>query len=206
MQPGAIASTAASGLAAHPFSHAQYTIKRPFWSFLGRRFHVYAPDGSLVAFVKHPLLKLRGEFTIFADESETRPIMLVRSRAVIALNMAHDVIDSATQQPIGSIRSRGLKSILRDTWDILDASDQPVGLVQEDGMALVRRFFPILPSHHHIELGGQTVAKIDQVFRFFVKEFTLDVSMGGGRIDPRFAIACAVLALMAESNREASGG
>ena len=191
-------------MSAPSFSHAQYTVKRPFWSFLGRRFHVYAPDGSLVAFVKHPVFKLRGEFTIFADESETRPLMIVRSRSVIALNMAHDVFDAGTQQPLGSIRSRGLKSIVRDTWDILDAADQPIGLMQEDGAAMVRRFFPILPSHHHIELGGQIMARIDQVFRFFVKEFTLDLTPGQGRIDPRFALACTMLALMAESAREAS--
>jgi hypothetical protein len=197
---------ASTAMSAPAFSHAHYTVKRPFWSFLGRRFHVYAPDGSLVAFVKHPLLKLKGEFTIFADESEARPLMVVRNRAILSLNMAHDVFDAATQQRLGAIRSRGLKSILRDTWDILDASDQPVGLMQEDGMAILRRFFPILRSHHHIELGGVTVAKIDQVFRFFIKEFTLDLSMAAGRVDPRFAVACAVLALMAESNREAQSG
>ncbi len=192
-----------TGMAAPTFSHAHYTVKRPFFSILGRRFHVYAPDGSLVAFVKHPLLKLRGEFTIFADESETRPLLVVRSRSIVALNMAHDVFDAATQFKLGSIRSRGLKSIVRDTWDLLDQGDQPVGLMQEDGAAWFRRFFPILPSHHHIELGGQPVAKIDQVFRFFTKEFTLDLSAGMGRIDPRFAIACTMLALMAETNREA---
>lgn len=195
-----------SGMSAPPFSHPYYTVKRPFWSFLGRRFHVYAPDGSLVAFVKHPLLKLKGEFTIFADESETRPLLVVRNRSIVALNMAHDVFDAATQQKLGTIRSRGLKSIVRDTWDLLDGGDQPAGLMQEDGMALVRRFFPLLPSHHHIELGGQTVARIDQVFRFFVKEFTLDVSPGQGRFDARFAIACTMLALMAETAREAASG
>lgn len=187
-------------------AQAHYTVRRPFWSFLGRRFHVFAPDGSLVAFVKHPLLKLRGEFTIFADEAETRPLMVVRNRAVLSLNMAHDVFDAATQQKLGSIRSRGLKSIVRDTWDLLDDNDQPVGLMQEDGMSLVRRFFPLLPSHHHIELGGQVVAKIDQVFRFFIKEFTVDLSMSAGRVDPRFALACTMLALMAESAREESRG
>jgi uncharacterized protein YxjI len=195
-----------AAMSAPVFSHPQYTIKRPFWSFLGRRFHVFAPDGSLVAFVKHPVFKLRGEFTIFADESETRPLMVVRSRSVVALNMAHDVFDAGSQERLGSIRSRGLKSIVRDTWDILDANDQPIGLMQEDGAAMLRRFFPILPSHHHIELGGQTVARIDQQFRFFVKEFTLDVTPGAGRVDPRFAIACTMLALMAESAREAASG
>lgn len=205
MQPGAMVPMGGAAMSAPVFSHAYYTIKRPFWSFLGRRFHVYAPDGSLVAFVKHPVFKLKGEFTIFADESERQPLMVVRSRSVISLNMAHDIFEANSQQRIGSIRSRGLKSLFRDVWDVLDPNDQPVGLVQEDSNALLRRFFPILPSHHHIELQGQLVARIDQQFRFFVKEFTLDLSPGQGRVDPRFAIACTMLALMAESAREAAG-
>ena len=46
------------------------------------------------------------------------------------------------------------------------------------------------------------VGRIKQVFRFFVKEFTLDLTMSQGRIDTRFAMACAILALMAETRRE----
>ncbi len=196
---------ARGGLAIQPFAHPTYTIKRPFWSLLGRKFHVFAPDGSLVCFVKHPLLKLRQEFTLFADESESQPLLTIRSRQVVALNRCLDVLDARTGERVGTIRSRGLKSIVRDTWDILDPSDQPVGLMQEDGAALLRRMFPILTGKWHIELHQQEVAKVTQVFRFFVKEFTLDLSMNQGRVDARFAIACALLALMAESAREASG-
>jgi uncharacterized protein YxjI len=191
-----------TGLVASPFAHARYVIKRPFFSFLGRTFHVFAPDGTPVMYVKHPILKLRGEFTIYTDETERVPLLTIRNRAVVAVNMAHDVIDARSGERTGSIRSRGLRSLFRDTWDILDERDQPVGLMQEDGAAMLRRFFPILTSKHHIELGGEVVARIRQVFRWFVKEFELDLSMGQGKIDPRFAVACALLALMAESRRE----
>ncbi|WP_437576060.1 hypothetical protein [Sorangium sp. So ce887] len=203
MQPATSMGPAAyGGLAVQPFAHPTYTIKRPFWSLLGRKFHVYAPDGSLVCFVKHPLLKLRQEFTLFADESESQPLLTIRSRQVIALNRCLDVLDARTGERVGTLRSRGLKSLLRDTWDILDPSDQPVGLMQEDGAALLRRMFPLLTGKWHIELQQQEVAKVTQVFRFFVKEFTLDLSMNQGRVDARFAIACALLALMAETARE----
>ena len=193
-----------TGLAAGPFAHPRYTIKRPFFSFLGRKFHVYAPDGSLVMFIKHPLLKMRQEFTIYTDESESTPLLTIKARAIIALNMAMDVFDARTGEKVGTVRTRGLKSILRDTWDILDANDQVVGMMQEDGAAILRRFFPLLTSKHHVELGGTTVTQIRQIFRFFVKEFELDLSMSQGRIDPRFAVACAMLCLMAETRREQS--
>jgi uncharacterized protein YxjI len=186
------------------FAYQQYTIKRPILSFLGRKYYVYAPDGSLILFLKHPLMKLRGEFTMYTDESETTPLLVVRARSVLALNMAHDVFDAVTGEKTGSIRSRGMKSLIRDTWDILDANDQVVGLMEETGFAMLRRFIKFLPGQHKIELQGQLVATLKQTFRFFSKEEVLDLSPGGNRIDHRFGIACALLALMKESAREAS--
>jgi len=182
--------------------HSSLTVKRPFWSLLGRKFHVFSPEGALVAFVKHPLLKLKMEFTIFADENETLPLLTIRARQLIGVNMCFDVFDAQSGQKVGTLRRRGFKSIIRDTWDILDQNDQPVGLVEEEGAAFLRRLFPILLGKWKIELGGAPVGNIRQVFRFFVKEFTLDLSMNQGRLDPRFAVACAIFALMAESARE----
>ena len=186
------------------FSHLQYTIRRPFFSLLGRKYYVYAPDGSLVMFLKHPMMKLRQEFTIYTDDTESTPLLTIRARNVIAMNMAHDVFDAKTGEKTGSIRSRGMKSILRDTWDILDAGDQVVGLMQEEGAALLRRFLKFLPGRHRIELNGQLFATIRQPFRFFTKEVDLDLSPGGGKLDARFAVGCALLALMRETQRESS--
>ena len=185
------------------FAHQQYVIKRPFLSIFGRRYYVYAPDGTPVAFLKHPLLKLRGEFTIYTDDTETTPLLLVRARKVIALNMAHDVFDPNTNERIGSIRSRGLKSIFRDIWDILDVNDQPIGLVEETGMAFLRRLIKFLPGRHKIELHGDLVATLRQKFSLFILEEHLDLSPGGDRLDHRFAVACALLVMMKESAREA---
>src|SRR5690606_642301 len=55
-----------AGLQAPAFSHTTYKVTRPWLSILGRKFYVYAPDGSLTAFVKKPVFKLKQEFTIFA--------------------------------------------------------------------------------------------------------------------------------------------
>ena len=184
------------------FSHLRYTIKRPFWSFFGRKYYVHAPDGSVVMFLKHPLMKLRQEFTIYTDDTETTPLLTIKARNVIAMNMAHDVLDSATGEKTGSIRSRGMKSIIRDTWDILDKDDHVVGIMEEVGAAMLRRFLKFLPGRHKIELGGQLFATLRQPFRFFVKEVALDLSPGGGKLDARFAVGCALLALMKETARE----
>jgi len=60
--------------------------------------------------------------------------------------------------------------------------------------------FPILLSKHAIFVGGQEVAAIRQVFRFFTKEFTVDTRPSS--VDPRFVLAVALLALIGEARRE----
>lgn len=192
-------------LAAGPFSHTHYNVKQSFWAIFGRSTRVFSPDGMLVAFIKRPLFKWKEEQTIFADEGQTQPLLFIKARKAIAINMVRDVFDANTGELVGSIKARGWKSIIRDTWDILDPHEQPVGVMQEDGMSILRRMFPILLGKWKIELQGQMVAYVKQVFRFFAKEYTMDMSMNQGRMDPRFAMALAVLALQAESRREQNG-
>ncbi len=184
------------------FSHDRYTIKRPWLSIFGRRFHVYGSDGRLVLFVKHPIFRWRDEFSVFTDETQRVPVLTIKARQIIALDLAHDVYDARSGQLVGTLKRRGWKSIVRDHWDILDEQNQPVGAIEEQGNALLRRFIPLLTSKHSIMLGVAEVARLTQIFRFFVKEFSLDLSMGRGLIDPRFAVACALLAVIAESQRE----
>ena len=200
--PFAMTPAGPTGLAVGPFSHQGYTIKRSFWSFFSRVFRIYSPDGKLALYVKHPFFKMRDEWSIFADESEAQPLIKVRTRQVVALNYVYDIADARTGEQIGSVRNKGLKSIVRDEWELLGPGDQQIGRMQEDGFALLRRFFPFLLGRWHIEINGATVSNMGQNFTFFSKEFAL--SIVPGRIDPRFAIACTMLALMREIRREDS--
>lgn len=195
---------ATSGLATPAFGHTRYTIKRPFFTFFGRKFHVFAPDGTQVMYVNHKLFTWKDEWLVYSDESERTVLLRIKARAAIAINMTTDVMDGATGAKVGTLRSRGLKSILHDTWDLLDGNDQPMGLMTEDSLAILRRLFPFLLGKWHVEVGGGVAAKLSQVLRFFVKEFTLDLSMNDGKLDPRVAVAGALLALTREIQREQS--
>jgi uncharacterized protein YxjI len=192
------------GSAAAPFALGQYTIQRPFLTLFGRKFRVLGPDGALVMFVRHKILTFKDEWNIYTDESESNALLRVKARQAIGLNIVTDIFDAKTGEKVGAVRNKGLKSIVRDTWEVLDTSDNIVGKFGEDSNALLRRFLPILLGHWHMEMGGTTVAKVDQVFRFFTKEFTLSIS-DGRKVDPRLAIACAMLALMREIMRESQG-
>jgi hypothetical protein len=183
------------------FSHASYTLVRPLFSWR-RIYRVFAPDGSLSAFVEQPWFRWRTELTIYADEAQTEPILVIKNRRIAAVNMEHDLFDAQTGARLGVVRTRGWKSVFRDTWDILDADERPCGMMIEDGAYFWRRFLKLIPGRHHIELGGRTVAEITQVFHFFRREFDLDILEVDDPIEPRFAIACALIAMMADLRRE----
>lgn len=181
-------------------SQAHYIIKRPFWSWFERTFRVFAPDGQLFMLVRHPILRLREEFMVYADEGKTRALLRVKSRQMIAINFTYDVFDAATSELLGSIQKRGLSSIIRDKFIILGPDGAEIGHAEEQGHSILRRVFPWLTSKHAIYIDGAEVGFIRQIFRFFIKEF--DVTLAPSKVDPRFVLAIALLALMAEARRE----
>ncbi|MBA2540058.1 MAG: hypothetical protein H0V17_10525 [Deltaproteobacteria bacterium] len=177
-----------------------YLIKRKFWSFFERVFRVWTGDGQLIMYIKHPLLKLREEFMVYEDEAETRPMLRVKSKQVIAINFSYEITDATTGHVFGSVRKEGLRSLIRDKFVLFDANNQEIGYAEEQGASVLRRFFPWLTSQHAIFANGQQVAAIQQKFRFFTKEFLVDLQQS--TMDPKFVLAVALLALMAEARRE----
>src|SRR5437016_4234960 len=111
--------TTRSGASAAAFAHNSYALVRPVFSW-GRVYRVFAPDGSLSAFVRQPWFRLRTELVVYGDEEETQPILVIKNRRFAALNMEHDLFDAGTGVRLGVVRNRGLRSIFRDAWDILD--------------------------------------------------------------------------------------
>jgi hypothetical protein len=167
-----------------------------------RIYRVYGADGRLAAFVERPWFRILPELIVYADEDRLHPILVVKSRRFAALNMEHDLFDAKSGRRLGVIRTRGLSALYRDAWDILDADDRPAGEMVEEGAYFWRRVLNFLPGRHRIELGGREVARITQVFHFFRREFVLEILPVDDPIEPRFAIACALIAMMADLRRE----
>ena len=187
------------------YQQPAYAIVRPFWSLAGRVYRVYAPDGRLVMFVRHPFFVLRDRLILFADEDETIPLLEIRNRSLLSFNMCHDVLDALTGLRLGSLRTRGLSWMWRDTWDVLGPDDRVCGAMQEDTLSAVRRVFRFWPGRHHIEIGGEPVALLAQEFRIFRKVFSLQLLPASQNVDSRFLIACALVAVMADVRRERHG-
>jgi uncharacterized protein YxjI len=184
-------------------TQSHYTIKRRFWSFFERIFRVFTADGQLIMYIQHPLLKLREEFMVYADEAKARPLLLVKAKQAIAINFSYEITDVETNRLLGAVQKKGLASLVRDKFILLDPNGTEIGYAEEQGASLLRRFFPWLTSKHAIFVNGQQVAFIKQIFRFFTKEFAVDLQPS--QLDPRFVLAVALLALIAEARREDRG-
>ena len=201
-----LVATAGQAITADPFSFDNYTIKRKWFTFLGRDFQVLDPNGNLCMYVLHKLLTFKDEWNIFTDTSQRTALVRVKARSAIGVNIVTDVFDAASGQVVGTVRSKGLKSIVRDTWEVLDANGNVIGELTEDSNGFLRRllptFFgmPIIPGRWHLAVNGQTAMQINEERQFFGKTFK--VSTPGSAVDRRFAIGCALLALMKEIARE----
>lgn len=182
-------------------TQSHYIIKRKFFSFFERIFRVWTGDGQLIMFIKHPLLKLREEFMVYADEAQTRPLLRIKSKQVIAINFNYEITDANTGAVLGAVQKKGLSSIIRDKFILFDPNGAEIGYAEEQGASVLRRFFPWLTSKHAIfGSNGLQAAWIQQKFRFFTKEFTVDLQPS--QLDPQFVLAVALLALIAEARRE----
>jgi len=185
-------------------SQRLFTIVRPFWS-LGRKYFVHDSHGALFLFVERPWFRLRQELVFYSDEEQLDPQLVVRSRRLIAFAMEHDIFEAKGGAKLGSIRSRPFSTIFRDSWEILDSEDRIAGHIEEDGLALLRRLVRLWPGRHHIELGGVVVAQLTQIFHLWSRECDLALLPVAEPIEPRLAVTCALLAVMADISRERSG-
>lgn len=179
-----------------------YTIVYPWFSLgLQRVVRVYGPDGELAATAERPFFRVRTELVVYADEARMVPLFVIRTRRLATIDREHDLLDPGGQR-LGSLRTRGFASLVRHQWDILAGGDELAGEMIEEGPALWRRFFRLLPGAHRIDLGRRTVARVKQEFHFFRRIFHLSILPVEDPIEPRFAIACALVAMMADLRRE----
>jgi uncharacterized protein YxjI len=191
------------------FNHDQYLVRRKVFKLFGQAFHVYDPAGNVVLYSKLKAFKLREDIRLYTGEDMATEVLSIRARQIIDFSAAYDVIDSASGQPLGSLKRKGFKSLVRDEWMIFDPGERQIGLLQEDStaLALVRRFVDaaslFLPQKHHVEMGGQTVCRLQQNFNPFVFKMTVDFSHDPSRrLDRRLGLAIASLVSAIEGRQD----
>jgi hypothetical protein len=156
--------------------------------------------GDLIAFAKQKRMAFKESFTLYADETATRPLMTIKADRRIDIRSAMTVTDAATGATIGVLRKKGAASILRSTWE-LEQAGMPLVTVQERNavIGILRRFWGLIPYagsvpipwvfHFDGTAGGVPVLSHTRLWGIrdrYVLEVTSPV------LDPRLAIAMAI--------------
>lgn len=182
-----------------------YVAKKALFSFMGSSFRLFDSSGNLAFFVKQKAFKLKEEITVFADEAMQDAQLRIKARSIMDVSATYDVTDANTGETVGALQRKGLKSLIRDEWAVLDTDGAEVGKVLEDSgaLAILRRFFPIIPQTFNVSIGDKQVGVIKQQFNPFILAYDVDFTAASNDdIDPRLVVASVVLLLAIEGRQK----
>jgi uncharacterized protein YxjI len=124
----------------------KYTVRRKVFKLFGAGFHIYGPDGGLVAYCKQKAFRLKEDLRVFTDDSESTLLLRIAARSIIDFGATYDILSPDGQQ-IGSLRRKGLSStFFRDAWLVFDERNVQVGTLTEDSgmLGVLRRYIEII--------------------------------------------------------------
>jgi uncharacterized protein YxjI len=155
--------------------------------------------GRLIAFAKQKRMAFKESFTLYGDESASRPVLTITADRRIDVRSAMTVRDPAGAV-VGTLRKRGAASLLRSTWE-MEQPGRPVVVVQERSLAiaLLRRFSDLVPYvntlpipwvfHFDGTVGGRVV--LTHTRRWGIRDRYV-LELFDPSLDSRLAIALAV--------------
>lgn len=193
----------------------RFTIRRKVFKIFGAAFHVYGPQGNLIAYCRQKAFRLREDIRLYTDESESQEFLALKTRQVIDFGATYDVA-LPDGQVMASLRRKGMKSILRDSWTIYgptlpEGQGAPAHLadIQEDstGLAMLRRFVGavalLAPQKFTVRRpGGPAIATLRTHFNPFVHRMTVHMHREDPEIDDLALLAAGVLLVAIEGRQD----
>ena len=98
---------------------------------IASQIYIRDANGSLLAYVKQKLFKLREDINVFADENQTQHLFNIKADRVLDFSAKYNFTD-ASGNSLGSIKRRGMRSIFKASYEIYDARDVQVMKINEE--------------------------------------------------------------------------
>ena len=176
------------------FRHRQYLFRRKVFKLFGGVFHVYDENGNVLFYSKQKAFKLKEDFRIYSDESQTQELLTIKTPQILDIGATYNVQDVTTGEAVGALRRKGLKSIFKDEWVILSKEGKEIGTLTETSLiaALLSRVISLIPQTYVVLANNREVAKIKQHFNPFVLKYTMTI-VDETSVDPRLLIAAGIL-------------
>jgi uncharacterized protein YxjI len=170
----------------------QFVVRQRITMMVNRYEIRPSQDGPVLALAQQKRMTFKEQVTFFGDEARSVPLFGFKSRNVLDVSGATDVVDESGR-PIGMFSKDFGASLLRSTWHI----DQPgrprvTGAERNMVIAILRRFTDIdfLPYHFDFTIeGGQPVMSVE---RAWAVRDTYTVTIHDPALDRRLAAAMAV--------------
>ncbi len=189
----------------HPaFEHRHYLFRRKVLKLFGGAFHIYDENGKLLFYSKQKAFKLKEDFRIYSDESQSEELLTIKTPQIFDISATYNVYDKTTGEPVGAIKRKGLKSFIKDEWIFLSRDGQEIGKLTERDMtsAILCRLFRFIPQTYIItSSGGKGVAEIKRHFNLFVLKYTMRITEPEPSIDRRLLIAAGILLMGIEGRQ-----
>ena len=187
------------------FTKNYYLFRRKFLKIFGASFHVYDKNGSLLFYSKQKAFKLREDIRIYADESMSKELLLIKTPQILDFGATYNVNDPSTGETVGSIRRKFLKSLIKDQWVFLNAAGEEIGQMSESSWlgAILSRFINLIPQTYHIKpLNSEKEdAELKMMFNPFILKYMVSVSVNP-IIDRRMIVAAGVLLAAIERRQQ----
>ena len=153
---------------------------------IASQIYIRDANGSLLAYVKQKLFKLREDINVFADENQTQHLFNIKADRVLDFSAKYNFTD-ARGNFIGSIKRRGMRSIFKASYEIYDAGDVQVMKINEENgwikvidsvigeLPVVGMFtgYFFNPSYVVTRMDDSTVARLGKQPAFFEGKFRM---------------------------------
>ena len=178
------------------FRHNSYLFRRKVFTLFGASFHVYDESGNVVFFSRQKPFKLKEDFRVYSDESQSQELLTIKTPQILDLGATYYIKDSATQQAVGALRRQWAKSLIKDEWTFLSQDGKEIGKLTEESWvsAIASRLIKLIPQNYVvIAQDGKKIAEIKRYFNPFVLKYTMNIFEPEPAIDRRLLMAAGIL-------------
>jgi uncharacterized protein YxjI len=98
---------------------------------IASQIYIRDANGTLLAYVKQKLFKLREDINVFADENQTQHLFNIKADRVLDFSAKYNFTD-ARGNFLGSIKRKGMRSIFKASYEIYDERDIQVMKINEE--------------------------------------------------------------------------
>lgn len=191
----------------------QYTIRRKILKIFGAAFHVYDPQGKVIAYCKQKAFKLKEDIRLYTDDSCSTELLVIRARSIIDFSAAYDVT-LPTGELVGTFRRQGLAStFVRDSWEVLGRRGETLATLMEESelWGALRRYVDfvalLVPQKFTLDRvggmnGGTQIAQFRTHFNPFVYRLSMSVKADDAELDDLMILAAGCLIAAIEGRQE----